>query len=87
MRIVQLTPGTGNFHCGNIPQGLVGRIQEIDVRLKHYGYLTREQRRAKYEWYNQNDPHNISEDEYRHLVEIPGARHAPGPPLIVPLAD
>ena len=69
----------GNFHCGNIPKGLAGGVRELNVRLKHYGYLTPDQRRTKYHWYNAMDPNNASEDNYRHILEIPGARHAPGP--------
>jgi glycosyltransferase involved in cell wall biosynthesis len=74
----------GNLHCGNVPQGVTGRQVELPVRLKHYGYMTREQRRAKYAWYTAIDPNNAAEDHYRHLAEVPGARHAPGPPVIVP---
>jgi hypothetical protein len=77
----------GNFHCGNVPAGLTGRLVELPVRLKHYGYMTREQRRAKYTWYTTIDPNNAAEDSYRHLAEVPGARHAPGPPVIVPWED
>jgi len=73
----------GNFHCGNVPKGLVGSIRESDVRLKHYGYLTPDQRQAKYDWYNSVDPNNASEDNYRHLIEIRGARHAPGPTRLI----
>jgi len=73
----------GNFHCGNVPRGLVGGVRNIDVRLKHYGLMLGAVRQAKYEWYNRMDPNNASEDHYRHLIEIPGARHAPGPPRIV----
>ncbi|MBV7339353.1 glycosyltransferase family 2 protein [Chloroflexi bacterium TSY] len=73
----------GNFHCGNVPQGLVGNTQVLDVRLKHYGYMNREQRQTKYKWYTANDPDNSAEDHYRHLAEIPGARYAPGPAQIV----
>ena len=51
----------------------------IEARLKHYGYLERERRQAKYLWYTQRDPDNEREDRYRHLAEIPGARFAPGP--------
>lgn len=78
------TDAGGNFHCGNIPLGLVGEIRPLEVRLKHYGYLTRRQRQAKYVWYNDRDPDNEREDRYRHLAEIPGARHAPGPAVFVP---
>ena len=73
----------GNFHCGNVPQGLVGGRREINVRLKHFGYMTRAQRQAKYAWYTTIDANNPLEDNYRHLAEIPGARLAPGPPRIV----
>jgi glycosyltransferase involved in cell wall biosynthesis len=73
----------GNLHCGNVPAGLQGGVDSLDVRLKHYGYMTAEQRRAKYAWYTRVDPNNLSEDNYRHLAEIPGARHAPGPARLV----
>lgn len=73
------TSAGGNFHCGNIPQGLGGDPVNVDVRLKHYGYLDPKQRQAKYLWYNAKDPNNEGEDRYRHIAEIPGARHAPGP--------
>lgn len=73
----------GNLHCGNVPRGLVGRYSNLDVRLKHYGLMLGPVRQAKYEWYNLIDPNNAAEDHYRHLIEIPGARHAPGPPRIV----
>jgi hypothetical protein len=53
-------------------------------RLKHYGYMTREQRQAKYKWYTTIDANNALEDNYRHLAEIRGARFAPGPPKTVP---
>jgi hypothetical protein len=73
----------GNFHCGNVPRGLVGEVRPLKVRLKHYGYMTAEQRRAKYEWYITQDPNNALEDNYRHIAGIPGARYAPGPPRII----
>lgn len=77
----------GNFHCGNVPEGLVGSLRELDVRLKHFGYMTPEQRQAKYLWYTKIDPNNLAEDNYRHLAEIGGARLAPGPPKIVRWTD
>ena len=76
--------GRGNLHCGNVPRGIVGAVARAPVRLKHYGYLDAEQRRRKYEWYTRIDPSNRGEDEYRHLIGIPGARHAPGPPVLEP---
>jgi glycosyltransferase involved in cell wall biosynthesis len=77
----------GNFHCGNVPVGLVGDLRELNVRLKHFGYMTREQRQAKYAWYTTIDPNNPAEDNYRHLAEIRGARFAPGPTKIIPWAE
>jgi len=74
----------GNFHCGNVPQGLIGELRKLNVRLKHYGYMTREQREAKYAWYINIDPNNQAEDNYRHLGDIRGARFAPGKPQLVP---
>lgn len=64
---------------GNRPVGLQGPPFFSNVRVKHYGYLTAEQRQRKFEWYNQVDPNNAFEDRYRHIIETPGARHAPGP--------
>lgn len=77
----------GNLHCGNVPNGLSGVFRALDVRLKHYGYMTDDQRRRKHQFYTTIDPNNQLEDNYRHLIEIPGARHAPGPPKIVPWSE
>jgi glycosyltransferase involved in cell wall biosynthesis len=77
----------GNFHCGNVPAGLVGEYRELPVRMKHYGYMTKEQRQAKYSWYSRIDPNNQCEDNYRHLAEIRGARFAPGPLRIIPWTE
>jgi GT2 family glycosyltransferase len=73
----------GNLHCGNVPRGLVGAAANLEVRLKHLGYMDRARRQEKYELYNRIDPNNGLEDCYRHLIEIRGARHAPGPPQFV----
>jgi hypothetical protein len=40
----------------------------VNARLLHYGYLHREDRIRKYEWYTQQDPDNQAEDFYRHTV-------------------
>lgn len=77
----------GNFHCGNVPDGLVGEHRDLAVRLKHYGYLTKEQRLRKYEFYTHTDPGNQLEDNYRHLLEVQGARHAPGPVRLIPWVE
>jgi SAM-dependent methyltransferase len=76
-----------NFHCGTYPQGLRGNYVVLDTRIKHYGYLTPELRQAKFEWYNKIDPNNEKEDCYRHVIETPGAIHAPGPTVLVPWVE
>lgn len=77
----------GNFHCGNVPDGLMGQHRELPVRLKHYGCMTQEQRLAKHAFYTSKDPGNQLEDNYRHLLGIPGARHAPGPLRLMPWVE
>lgn len=59
----------GNFHCSNVPGDLLGSVGQARCRLKHYGYLDREQRIAKWQWYNAVDPGNQLEDCYRHVVQ------------------
>lgn len=86
------TANGGNFHCGNVPAGLIGREADLDVSLLHLGYLHREDRIRKYFFYNENDPGNVAEDCYRHvcqgdLPEIPASmrlRYA-GPLELQPL--
>ena len=60
--------GGVNFHCGNCPQAIQGRAH-AGVSLLHYGYMERDDRLRKYSWYNAKDPHNFSENEYRHIVQ------------------
>lgn len=87
----QSTPNGGNFHCGNVPQGL-GQSARSEAFLLHYGYLDARDRRRKFEWYNQYDPGNQAEDSYRHMIQgDPGGpaaelqlRHA-GPLVLAPL--
>lgn len=62
------TDAGGNFHCSNAPAQLLDRIYHLPVRLLHYGYLHREDRVRKYDWYNHNDKKNPVEDGYRHMV-------------------
>jgi len=77
----------GNFHCGNVPDGLVGEHRDLSVRLKHYGYLTKQQRMNKYAFYTSADPDNHLEDNYRHVLGVRGARYAPGPVRLVPWVE
>lgn len=59
--------GGANFHCGNCPQGIQGRAH-AGVSLLHYGYIDRADRIRKFNWYQAQDPGNVIEDEYRHVV-------------------
>lgn len=66
----QTTKNGGNFHCSSIPAQLFDKCRELpEVRIKHYGYMSRQRRLAKYRWYNEIDPHNAFEDYYRHMVQ------------------
>lgn len=57
------------FHTSNAPLGLRAlRFSHMNVFLLHWGYLHREDRVRKYEWYNRLDPTNEVEDHYRHMV-------------------
>ena len=59
------------LHSGNVPVWV--RKPEstgvIDVNLWHYGYMLKEDRIRKYEWYNRIDPNNEIENRYRHTVQ------------------
>jgi glycosyltransferase involved in cell wall biosynthesis len=60
--------GAANFHCGNVPAELRSSTGYTEVPLLHFGYINREDRIRKYRWYNDNDPRNLGEDLYRHMV-------------------
>lgn len=85
--------GPHGLHPRCVPVQLQAGCQPCKVRLKHYGYLNREDRLRKFDWYNRIDPENVIEDGYRHMIQgdvawLPaGARlkHA-GPLTLMPLA-
>jgi glycosyltransferase involved in cell wall biosynthesis len=58
----------GNFHCSSAPAQLLGFQVPLKARLLHFGYMHREDRVRKYEFYNSVDPENAFEDRYRHMV-------------------
>ncbi len=62
------TSAGGNFHCGNVPAGIRGKRKIVDAPLLHFGYMHREDRLRKFYWYNEQDPGNMIEDCYKHLV-------------------
>ena len=62
------TQAGGNFHCSSVPQWHIGRCKPSDIRLLHYGYMMREDRLRKYNFYRRVDGANRAEDGYRHIV-------------------
>jgi hypothetical protein len=66
----QSTPfGNGaNFHCSSVPQGFLHCALYCNAPLLHYGYMHREDRLRKFEWYNRIDGGNVGEDGYRHML-------------------
>jgi len=60
--------GAANFHCGNAPAELRAATAYVETPLLHLGYMNACDRIRKYHWYNEHDPRNAAEDEYRHIV-------------------
>lgn len=68
----------GRFHCSNVPAeiGFKKTVHELGpVRLLHYGYMEKEMRERKFEFYLKNDPGH--ENWYR--------RECLGVPTLAPL--
>lgn len=67
----QKTPfGNGsNFHCSSIPQEMIGHSVPCEARLLHYGYIDRDLRMRKFQWYSEIDPNNEGEGRYLHCVQ------------------
>ena len=59
-----------NLHCLSVPADFIpkGGLLNINARLIHYGYIDRDMRMAKWDFYNTVDPDNLLEDRYRHAV-------------------
>jgi glycosyltransferase involved in cell wall biosynthesis len=85
------TPNGGNFHCGNVPKEFAAS-RRCEAQLLHFGYMEAQDRRRKFDWYNQHDPNNELEQRYLHVIQgDPGGpapqvmlRHA-GPLTLIPL--
>jgi glycosyltransferase involved in cell wall biosynthesis len=62
------SPNGGGLHCGNVPE--MQNVRNSTVRLLHYGWMEREDRIRKYNWYNSADKQPIPEveDGYRHAI-------------------
>lgn len=89
----RVTGNGGNFHCGSIPKQARPSTRLTSVIL-HYGYMHREDRIRKYQWYRRIDFRNCHEDGYRHIAqgdlpELPAsAKFRWGGPLALrPLSD
>lgn len=90
----QTTPFGGNFHCSSIPQQLLHHAHETCLaRIWHLGYMSREDRKRKFEFYSRIDPNNEAEGRYLHICQgdeggVPAnikLKHA-GPLCIVPIS-
>lgn len=58
-----------NLHCSSVPQRYLHGHQRCPARLKHYGYMERERRVQKLDWYTSIDWKNDAEDWYRHMTQ------------------
>jgi len=58
-----------NLHCSSVPQRLIHGFKRIPARLKHYGYMEREWRVGKLDYYTSIDWKNDAEDWYRHMCQ------------------
>lgn len=84
----------GGFHCGSVPmvhfqtvrpyQPINGNF--VPVPVAHMGYIDDPLRQRKYTFYNQIDPGNLVEGEYKHIIGEPDI-HAPGPVVFKPWED
>lgn len=68
-RLSYMRTGGSNLHCASVPTRFIGRCRPCPAALLHLGYLYREDRVRKYEYYRRIDPGNRAEDGYRHMVQ------------------
>ena len=62
-----------NHHCGSAPSLPTENLQWINVRVRHLGYDSEEQRKKKYAFYRAADPYPLAKDvgnkDYHHLID------------------
>ena len=58
-----------NLHCSSVPQRLLHGFRRLPARLKHYGYMERQARVGKLDYYTSIDWKNAAEDSYRHMCQ------------------
>lgn len=63
---------TPNLHCSSVPQFRLHKAPMVEVGLKHYGYMTREARVKKLDYYTSIDWLDRAEDSYRHMTQGDG---------------
>jgi GT2 family glycosyltransferase len=73
----QVTAGTAiGLHCGNSPLAVPPARKVASLRFRHFGYLGREQRARKFEWYSAIDPTPdpllVGGETYGHIVQDEG---------------
>lgn len=61
-----------NLHCSSVPQRRIHGFKRIPARLKHYGYMQRDWRVVKLDFYTSIDWLNEAEDCYRHMCQGDG---------------
>lgn len=61
-----------NLHCSSVPQRLIHNHQKCPASLLHLGYMHREDRVRKLDFYNSIDWLNREEDCYRHMTQGDG---------------
>jgi len=58
-----------NFHCSSVPQRRIHGAKLLPARLKHFGYMWREDRVRKLDYLTSIDWKNDAEDWYRHVCQ------------------
>lgn len=58
-----------NLHCSSVPQRRIHAAPNIEVRLLHLGYMLREDRVKKLDYYTSIDWNDKAEDCYRHMTQ------------------
>jgi len=63
---------TQGLHCGNIPYFAPTNVMQTCIRIKHYGYVSPQQRLDKYKFYSNVDqdlrPELVGAENYNHLI-------------------
>lgn len=74
----QTTFGSGaNFHCGNMPRG-IRPVENLEIKLIHYGYMEEADRIKRHTFYKEHDPHNRFTENYEDILRGTG-----GGPIVV----